>query len=432
MTSTSAANNKIAPISLLEILKDIENQNLTAQKAIENCFDRIAEFDGTIKAFTCLNPRADEQTASAKGPLAGIGIAVKDIIDSADLPTEYHSPIYKDHQPAADASCLAIARAAGSTLIGKTVTTEFAFFQPGPTCNPHNPDHTPGGSSSGSAAAVAAGMAPLALGTQTGGSVIRPAAFCGVTGFKPSAGLLPKVGMKTFSWSLDTMGLFTATVADAAYATSILTGRNMRIDQSRHFSNPTLGIMRTHNWPEANPEYRQKFEDLLASLGKFGIKLKEIAVSDEYIAAFHAHQAIQDFEARQALCWEYETHPDKLSPLLKETLDFATTLKPSDYDEARVTAEVASQKMDEAFEEVDALISLSAPGPAPLGLGSTGSSIFNRVWTLFGLPCVNVTGLTSDDSLPLGIQVIGPYFSDHATLTIADWLERAIQRHLLS
>jgi Asp-tRNA(Asn)/Glu-tRNA(Gln) amidotransferase A subunit family amidase len=193
---------------------------------------------------------------------------------------------------------------------------------------------------------------------------------------------------------------------------------------------PVIGIARTHSWCEATSEYREKFDALLSSLSRFGFKLVDLPITDEYIASFHAHQSIQDFEAKQALAWEYQTHPDKLSDLLRETLEFAQTIQPSDYDEARMIAEAGSQQMDEVFCEIDALISLSAPGAAPKGLASTGSSIFNRTWTLFGLPCVNVPGLMTDDGLPLGIQIIGPYMQDHNCLIIAHLIEQSIQRHL--
>lgn len=421
--------DRIAPQSLLEIVQKIDKGTLTATKALDLCFERVAELDNDIQAFTCTPSPDMLPTLTRDGPLNGVGVAIKDVFDTADLVTEYNSPIYKGHKPATDAALVALTRGAGCTPIGKTVTTEFAFFHPGETRNPHNLDHTPGGSSSGSAAAVAAGMAPLALGTQTGGSVVRPAAFCGVAGFKPSSGLLPTVGMKTFSWSLDTAGLFAKSIEDIAYATSVLTGRHMELEDS-HPNMPVIGIARTHSWCEADSEYREKFDALLSSLSRFGFKLVDLPITDEYIASFHAHQSIQDFEAKQALAWEYQTHPDKLSDLLRETLEFAQTIQPSDYDEARMIAEAGSQQMDEVFCEIDALISLSAPGAAPKGLASTGSSIFNRTWTLFGLPCVNVPGLMTDNGLPLGIQIIGPYMQDHNCLIIAHLIEQSIQRHL--
>ena len=427
MASSSARSNLAAPVSLLDTLKSIENGTISAADSIAACQGRIASHEHKIKAFAYLDQTVQPTDS---GPLNGICFATKDIFDTATLPTCHNSPIYADHMAGRDAAMVAMAKAAGATLLGKSVTTEFAFFEPGPTRNPHNLDHTPGGSSSGSAAAVAAGMVHWAIGSQTGGSIVRPAAFCGITGYKPSAGLLPKTGMKDFSWSLDTVGLFTKTVADVAYLTSVLTGRNLKISPTSNLDKPRLGIVRSHTWLDADEDYRAMFEDLLSQLERYGAILSDIEPSDNNIAAFHSHQVIQDFEARQALAWEYTRHPDLLSPLLKQTLDFAQTIKPSDYDDARVCAERASAELDDYFEDIDAIITLSAPGPAPKGLASTGSSIFNRIWTLFGLPSVNVAGLHHANGLPLGVQIVGPYMADHTTLEIAHWLEGAIERYI--
>nr|WP_321443892.1 amidase [uncultured Cohaesibacter sp.] len=417
----------VGPVSLLDQLREMDRGSLSPDASIAACLDRINQVEEHLKAFCALNACAINQV-SASGPLRGIGVAVKDIFDTSDLPTAHGSPIYHDHNPARDASMVMLAKRAGGTLLGKTVTTEFAFFHPGPTRNPHNLDHTPGGSSSGSAAAVASGMAHLAIGSQTGGSIIRPAAFCGITGYKPSAGLLPKPGMKDGAWSLDTVGLYTAHVADVAYAMSALTGRNCSIQPTAPFRTPKLGIVRSHSWPEADPAYQSRFDGLLEHLHSLGAELVEIEPSETFIAAFHAHQIIQDYEMRQSLAWEYDTHGNLLSPVLKQTLDFAKTITAADYDEAHLCAQEARIEAAEHLEDLDAFISLSALGPAPQGLASTGSSIFNRVWTLFGLPCVNVAGMETDDGLPLGVQIIGPFMEDQQTLHVAHWLEGAIAR----
>ncbi|TLP48424.1 amidase [Cohaesibacter sp. CAU 1516] len=427
MVETKSNSGLVGPVSLLDQLKAMEQGSLSPEASIAACLERIDQVEEHLKAFCALNANATSQIASS-GPLKGIGLAVKDIFDTADLPTAHGSPIYHAHNPARDASIVMQARRAGCTLLGKTVTTEFAFFHPGPTRNPHNLDHTPGGSSSGSAAAVASGMAHLAIGSQTGGSIIRPAAFCGITGYKPSAGLLPKPGMKDGAWSLDTIGLYTATVADVAYAMSALTGRNCSIQPRAPFRTPKFGVVRSHSWPEADPGYKSRFNSLLEHLHSLGAELVEIEPSETWIAAFHAHQIIQDYEIRQSLAWEHDTHGDLLSPVLKQTLDFAKTITAADYDEAHLCAQEARIEAAEHLEDLDAFLSLSAPGPAPLGLASTGSSIFNRIWTLFGLPCVNVAGMQTEDGLPLGVQIIGPFMEDHHTLHIAHWLEGAIAR----
>ena len=430
MAQASQEKELVAPVSLLATLKAIDAGTITPAQSIEACLERLAIAEQTIHAFVSINSHAKAEAEQAQGPLAGIALAVKDIIETQKLATEYNSPIYRSHEPARDAALVTMAKKAGSSVIGKSATTEFAFLDPCTTRNPHNPDHTPGGSSSGSAAAVAAGMAHLAFGTQTGGSIIRPAAYCGVTGYKPSYGLLPKVGIKDFSWTLDTAGLFAAKVADCAFAASAITRRKLTINPEADFRLPRLGIIRCRIWQDADPDYVARFDDLISSLKRFGTEVIELEPSEHFLAAFNAHQIIQDFEAAQSLAWEYANHADQLSPLLRHTLDFAQTITPSDYDEARICAMAARREMSEQFEDVDALLSLSAPGPAPKGLTTTGSPIFNRIWTLLRTPCLNVTGLETADGLPLGVQVIGPQGGDPATLQIAHWLEGAIARHV--
>ena len=231
MVQASHVKDLVAPVSLLDTLKAIDAGTLTPAQSIEACLQRLAVVEQQIHAFVSINGHAVAEAEEAKGPLAGIALAVKDIFETRSLATEYNSPIYRGHEPVRDAALVTMANKTGSTVIGKSVTTEFAFLDPGQTRNPHNIKHTPGGSSSGSAAAIASGMAHLAFGTQTGGSIIRPAAYCGVTGYKPSYGLLPKVGIKDFSWTLDTAGLFAAKVADCAFAASAITGRNLQVDR---------------------------------------------------------------------------------------------------------------------------------------------------------------------------------------------------------
>nr|WP_321482497.1 amidase [uncultured Cohaesibacter sp.] len=430
MVQASHVKDLVAPVSLLDTLKAIDAGTLTPAQSIEACLQRLALVEQQIHAFVSINGHAIAEAEEAKGPLAGIALAVKDIFETRSLATEYNSPIYRGHEPVRDAALVTMANKTGSTVIGKSVTTEFAFLDPGQTRNPHNIKHTPGGSSSGSAAAIASGMAHLAFGTQTGGSIIRPAAYCGVTGYKPSYGLLPKVGIKDFSWTLDTAGLFAAKVFDCAFAASAITGRNLQVDPEANFKQPKLGIIRCRTWQEADADYVARFEAMVASLKRFGTEVIELEPSEHFLGAFKAHQIIQDYEASQALAWEYAHHADQLSPLLRQTLDFAQTITPSDYDEALICTRAAKRELNEQFEDVDALLSLSAQGPAPEGLTSTGSPIFNRIWTLLHTPCVNVTGLETESGLPLGVQLIGPEGEDQSTLQIAHWLEGAILRHL--
>ncbi|MEJ1161535.1 amidase [Prosthecomicrobium sp. N25] len=414
------------PVSALALAADIEAGRLTPRAAVERSIEAIEAHDGLLQAFAETDFDAARRAAdTAAGPLAGLCLGVKDIIDAAGLPTGMGSPVYAGHRPPADAPVVALSRRAGAIVVGKTVTTEFAYLHPGPTRNPVRPDHTPGGSSSGSAAAVGAGLVPLALGTQTGGSVIRPAAFCGIAGYKPSFRLIPTIGIKAFSWSLDTVGLFGAGVVDVAFYAAHLTGRDLRVDGAAPGA-PRFGIARSHLWHEASGAMRDAVEAAGRRAAKAGARVVDVDLPGIFADAFAAHQTIQDFQAAQALAWEHDHHAARLSPILRETLDLGRALRPEDYDRARRTARQARLALRDLFSDVDVLLTPSAPGAAPEGLGSTGTSIFNRVWTLMGTPAVNVPGLASPDRLPLGVQVVAPFGRDRACLEAARFLEAAL------
>jgi Asp-tRNA(Asn)/Glu-tRNA(Gln) amidotransferase A subunit family amidase len=361
----------------------------------------------------------------ARSPLHGLPVGIKDIFDTADYPTSYGSPIYAGHQPKADAAMVMLVKRAGGLVLGKTVTTEFASLQPAGTRNPHNPAHTPGGSSSGSAAAVAAGMLPLALGSQTGGSVIRPAAFCGVAGFKPSYRLLPAVGMKCFSWSLDTVGLFGAGVADVAFAAAALTGRDLRVD-GRPPATPV--IVRPKLADAASDAMQTALEHATLAAEKSGAKIKTLELPPIFAEATRAHRIISGYEAFRALAFEYDNHRDGLGPTLRRQLNDAAAIDADAYDDARRTARRARQALLTLLADGEVLLTPSAPGAAPAGLGSTGEATFNRLWTLLGTPCVNVPGLADPSGLPLGVQVIARFGRDRFALSAAAYLQHAIER----
>lgn len=414
--------------SAVSIYNAISARVMSPADAIARCLDAIAERDAGIGAFAALGEReALLKGADAGGPLAGIGFGIKDIFDTFDLPTAYGSPAYAGHRPAADAALVAMIRAAGATVVGKTVTTEFAYLQPAVTRNPHDPAHTPGGSSSGSAAAVAAGMVPAAIGTQTGGSVIRPAAFCGVAGYKPSFRLLPTVGSKTFSWSLDTAGLFAAGVADLAFLAARLTGRDLDIEGIEPKS-LRVGLYRSSHWREASAEMRDAVEQAGRLAAEAGAGLRIIEEPAELAEGRAAHSTIQDFEAGLALGGDFMRHADAMSETLRRTLEAGRRIDPKDYDAARGKARRARRAATALFDEVDILIKPSAPGAAPRGLESTGSPIFNKLWTLTGNPCVNVPGMRNAAGLPLGVQVICRFGRDRLALSAAAWLEGLIAR----
>lgn len=403
----------------------------TPEDVLETCLAAIAAQDGHVGAFQALDASAARARAKDKAlagtPLSGLPFAVKDIIDTRDLPTTYGSPLYEGYRPRTDAPIVNQAKRAGGVLLGKTVTTEFAFMQPAATRNPRRLTHSPGGSSSGSAAAVAAGMAPFALGTQTGGSVIRPAAFCGVTGYKPTFRLLPALGMKTFSWHLDTMGLFAAEVEDVAFAAGALTGRDLAVEPD--FSKaPRIGVLSTARDGAASADAHAALQAASKAVEVAGARLVPIILPDALEEADAAHPAIQDFEAALALSDEFDHDRARLSETLASHLKAARAITPDAYDAARRTARRARHVLGDLFSEVDALLTFSAPGTAPEGFASTGSPMFNRLWTLMGCPCVNICGLSGADGLPMGVQLVGRFGRDKAALSLAALVERAIAR----
>jgi Asp-tRNA(Asn)/Glu-tRNA(Gln) amidotransferase A subunit family amidase len=411
-------------LSIIDLIRRIDEGELTPAAAVGLARDAILRRDDEIRAFVTVDHAA---AVGREGPLRGIAVGVKDIIDTADLPTENGSPIYSGWRPKADAPIVSLARRAGATILGKTATTPFAYLDPTQTRNPHRLDHTPGGSSSGSAAAVAAGLVPLAIGTQTGGSVIRPASYCGVAAIKPSYRVLPAVGIKTFSWSLDTPGLFAAGVADLAYALAAMTGRDEVRAATFSDARIRIGVVTQDFAGAAEAESVAALQTAVAAAERRGAVVRTVTLPTPLADAFLAHRPLQDFEARQALSWEFDRHRDLLPPLLRQLLEDAQSLTAKDYDAARRTAHRARGVLAEVFAECDALLTFSAPGAAPHGLGSTGDARFNRLWTLMGNPCVNVPGIRTADGLPVGVQVVAAFGRDEIALAAAYLIEQGIR-----
>lgn len=411
-------------ISLAELQRCIDSGDLSAEAAIAQSCQAIDTHEKTIGAFVC---RAESPRAASAGPLRGIAVGIKDIIDTSDLPTEMGSAIYRGWRPRADASVVMLLKQAGATIIGKTTTTAFAANDPTATLNPHNHGHTPGGSSSGSAAAVAAGMIPLALGTQTGGSVIRPASFCGVAAIKPSFNLLPRVGVKCFSWTLDTVGLFAAGVEDIASALAAITNRPELLLDSV-VRTPRIGVVMQDfaGAPEAASEQALRIARVAAE--RTGASVRTLALPEIVAEAWRIHTTVQQFEAHQAFAWEYRANYDAMPPLLRERLDDSRDITPAAYDAARAVANRARRTLAEVFDDVDVLLTFSAPGAAPKGLTSTGDTRFNKLWTLMGVPCVNVPADVADGGLPVGVQVIARFGNDAGALNAARFVEKALAR----
>ncbi|MFL5155497.1 MAG: amidase [Microvirga sp.] len=411
-------------ISLLDILRRIDAGDATPQDAIRAAHDAIGRADDAIRAFVHVDASA---RAGAEGPLRGIAVGVKDIIDTADMPTEMGSPIYAGWRPKADAPIVTALARAGATPIGKTATTPFAHLDPTPTRNPRNPGHTPGGSSSGSAAAVGAGMVPLALGTQTGGSIIRPASFCGCAAIKPSYRLIPTVGVKCFSWGLDTVGMFAATVPDVAYALAAVTGRaDFRIDGNAPPA-PRIGVVTQDFAGTLEAGSVEALHVAQQAAERAGATVRPLAMPEIFAKAWHIHTTVQQFEAHQSFAWEYRERYAEMAPLLRGRLDESRDIPPADYDEAQRIAARARAALADIFAEVDVILTVSAPGAPPKGLDSTGDPTFNRLWTLLGTPCVNVPAIVADGNLPVGVQVIAGIGNDAKALAAARFVEQALK-----
>jgi len=417
-------------LSVLDLVRRLDAGKTKPRAIVELCAETIAAREPEVGAFVALDIEAARKAADeprlSSSQLRGLPIGAKDIYDTADLPTQYGSPIYAGYRPRADAAAVSLARRAGGIVLGKTATTEFASLVPAATRNPRNLAHTPGGSSSGSAAAVAAAMLPVAFGSQTAGSVIRPASFCGVAGFKPSYRLIPTVGMKCYAWHLDTVGLFAANVADVAYAATAITERPLRVDEKAPAA-PRIGLLRTHLWSKASAAMHAAIDTAARAAEANGATVTDLEMPEILQEAYRAQFIIQDFEAFRSLAYEYDNHRDQIGPPLREQLDRAAAITVENYDAARGTASRARRSLGDFMRDVDVILTPSAPGAAPHGLGFTGDPAFNRLWTLMGTPCVNVPGL-SDGELPLGVQIVGDFGCDRGALEAALFVERAIAR----
>lgn len=402
-----------------------------ALEATEACLERIAAREPAVRAWAFLDPELARKQARAldagavRGPLHGLPVGVKDILDTADMPSEYGTPIYAGHRPYSDAACVALARAAGAVILGKTVTTELATMTPGKTRHPLDPSRTPGGSSSGSAAAVADGMVPFAYGTQTVGSIIRPAAYCGVVGCKPSFGTISRSGMKMASESLDTIGVIARTVADAAL---LLSGSAMRADLLKVplLEKPRLGVCRSPNWPQMSPEGIQGFEESTRRMAAAGATLVERELGPEFDELDRACARILAFEMARGFAHDMAQHRARISPALVERSDAGLAMPYAEYAAALSYAGDCRRRLEEYFRGIDAILTPSATGEAPLGLHSTGNTAMNRLWTLLHGPCVTVPAGRGPAGMPLGVQLVGLPGADARTLAAAQWAERAL------
>jgi Asp-tRNA(Asn)/Glu-tRNA(Gln) amidotransferase A subunit family amidase len=414
--------------------RQIAERRITSEALTLAYLERIAAREGLVGAWEYLDREqalaaARRRDAEApRGPLHGVPIAVKDLMDTVDMPTTYGSPIYRNHRPVADASCVALARAAGAVVLGKTVTTEFAAFTPGKTANPRNPAHTPGGSSSGSAVAVADGMVPLAFGTQTAGSVIRPGAYCGCMAYKPSFGLINRAGVKPLADSLDTVGVFARSVEDAAFFAGVLTERRALRQLAVPQQAPRFGLYRTPDWDQAEPATAAALDAARAALEGAGAVVAELAIAPEHHGLGEMQNTIMQFEAARALAYERIERSAELSPRLAQMMDEGMAIGAEVYDQALANAAKARAGLAVFFGPCDAILVPAAPGEAPAGLGNTGDPVFNRMWTLLGVPCVTLPARWAENGLPTGVQLIGRVGDDARLMGCAAFLEQALAR----
>lgn len=418
-------------LSMRDAAREIAAKRLGVEEYVGAWLARIDAREAEVGAWQAFDRDAVLAAARGRdneppqGPLHGIPVAVKDVIDTVDLPAGYGSPIYGRHRPAADAACVALARGAGAVVFGKTVSTEFAYFTPGKTTNPHNRAHTPGGSSSGSAAAVGAGMAPLAFGTQTAGSILRPAAYCGVVGYKPSFGLIPRAGVKALADSLDTVGVMARDVADAAFLVGVLTDRRALREIDAPLP-PRIGFCRTAMWDEAEPATHTALDRARAALLAAGARVDDIAVPDEHRGLTAAQDTVMSYEMPRALAYERTYRAADISPRLAQLFDHGMTIGADQYDAARAEAHTARLRLEAFFGECTTIVVPAAPGEAPEGLAYTGNPVFNRMWTLLGTPAVTIPAGRGPGGLPVGVQLVGRIGDDLRLMECALFAERAL------
>jgi Asp-tRNA(Asn)/Glu-tRNA(Gln) amidotransferase A subunit family amidase len=406
--------------------------NQPAQMALHS-LSAAQKANERIQAFTVLQSAERlqrEALAASSLPLQGLPVGIKDIIDTVDFATEYGSPIHRGFRPRNDAAIVSLLKKAGAVVVGKTVTTEFAFLEPAPTLNPHLQlaDRTPGGSSSGSAAAVAAGLLPFSVGTQTGGSIIRPASYCGVVGFKPSFGLLPMVGINVFSWSLDTLGFF---AADARLMKHCVSPLHSQFAANAKPPAPLkLGMLQAYPWGEAELAAAQAISQFSSAVKTSGHACLEVRLPGSAAVAYEAHAVVQNYEVAQAMSWAYLHHREQLSPILRGLLDQAQSINFDQYQLAQRQIQEAIIDVAKIFERADLIVLPSAPG-APPNRSSTGVSSFNRLWTALGYPCVSLPVWVNDSNqglrVPMGIQLIAKPGHDADLLRWAQQLESDIK-----
>ena len=431
-------------LSAAEAAHQIREGKLRSEELVQACLERIHELEPKVQAWAFLDEEhalaqaraADElrRSGQAVGPLCGVPVGLKDIIDTADMPTENGTVLHQGRMPRNDAAVVAMLRGAGAVILGKTVTTECAYFSPGKTRNPHNPEHTPGGSSSGSAAAVAAAMVPLALGSQTAGSAIRPGSFCGVYAFKPTHGLIPRTGILQLSRTLDHVGLFSRTIEDLALLAEQVAGYDegdpdtrprarvpfLGISHEEPPVEPMLAFIKTPHWDRVDADAKEAFGELAEALGD---RVEEVELFPSATQAWDWHKTIMEAEMAANFEREWQAGRDKLSSQLSSLIERGREIRAVDYQRALRLVPRLAESFDELFmERYDAILTPAALGTAPKGLGATGDPVFCSLWTLLGMPAISLPLMQGANGLPLGVQLVGRRNFDALLLRTARWL----------
>ena len=437
----------LCALTLSEAAEHIREGRISSAELVTDCLARIDEADADVQAWTFLDrdhamrqaeaADAHRKQGKAVGPLHGVPVGIKDIFDTGDMPTEFGSRLWAGRTPRTDAAAVARLRAAGAVIMGKTVTTEYAYFHPGKTRNPHDPARTPGGSSSGSAAAVAAHMIPGAIGSQTNGSVIRPAAFCGVVGFKPTHGQISRSGALLLSRTLDHVGVFARTVEDAALLAETMVGFDEEDPDTRPTAQPPFvavatsepplaprfAFARTPVWEQAEPATRDAFGELVEALGD---AVSGVDLPSGFATAVDMHRTIMEVEMAHNLRRDYEKGGDLLSGRLRQLIEAGRNRLAVDYQHAVAAIGPLNQTLDAVFDEFDAILTPAAPGEAPTGLDGTGNPIFCSTWTYLGTPAITLPLMRGEAGMPLGVQLVGRRGNDARLLRTARWLVKTL------
>lgn len=424
----------ILALSAWQAARLLQSRQLSACDYVRACLERITQREPLVQAFAHLDAAAALESArcldagAVTGPLHGLTLGVKDVFDTVDMPTQGGSDAFAGHRSTQDAACVATLRAAGAVLVGKTVTTELATFPPNATRHPAHPMHTPGGSSSGSAAAVADRMVSFATATQTLGSTIRPAGYCGIAGFKPSYNLVPRRGVWPNADSLDTVGLMARDVRDVALLASVAAQHpGLMPTEEPDPSAPVVGLCRSFEWPQADAHMQAAFEACATALSRAGARVVEVSLPPAFSGLLQAHTTVAWYELVRCFADILRRQAERIRPELRERLLAGLQISPEDYHAAQRLGRQCRQMLPQVMDGCDVLFTPAATGEAPRGLASTGDTRMNQVWTFLHGPCVSVTGGLGPQGLPLAMQVVGAQDDDAATLRAARWVEAALR-----